>query len=52
MCSLGAHGKLSKRSIEWYDQAFNWPPNENPTEAELKQTVIGIREEGATSAGF
>jgi hypothetical protein len=37
---------VSERSIEWYDQAFNWLPNENPTEAELKQTVIRMREEG------
>jgi len=39
-------GNLSERSIEWYEQAFKWLPNENPTEAELKQTVIRMREEG------
>ena len=39
-------GNLSERSIEWYDQAFKCLPNENPTDAELKQTVIRMREEG------
>ncbi len=40
---------LSERSIEWYQQAFKWLPNDNPTDAELKQTVIRMREEGLSA---
>lgn len=39
-------GNVSERSIEWYKLAFKWLPNENPTEAELKQAVIRMREGG------
>jgi integrase/recombinase XerD len=39
-------GNVSERSIEWYDLAFKWLPNENPSDAELKQTVIRMRENG------
>src|ERR1700756_3431090 len=42
-------GNVSERSIEWYQQAFKWLPNENPTESELKQTVIRMREEGLSA---
>ena len=39
-------GNVSERSIEWYDQAFRWLPNDNPTEADLKHTIIRMREGG------
>lgn len=42
-------GNLSERSIEWYQQAFKWLPNENPTEAQLKQAVIRTRDEGLSA---
>ena len=42
-------GNVSERSIEWYELAFKWLPNENPTESELKQTVIRMREEGLSA---
>jgi site-specific recombinase XerC len=40
---------VSERSIEWYKLAFKWLPNENPSESELKQTVIRMREEGLSA---
>ena len=40
---------VSERTIEWYEQAFKWLPNENPTEAELKQAVITMREDGLSA---
>jgi integrase/recombinase XerD len=42
-------GNVSERSIEWYKLAFKWLPNENPTDIELKQTVIRMREEGLSA---
>ena len=35
-------GNVSERSIEWYQQAFKWLPNDNPTEAELKQALLSL----------
>ncbi len=32
-------GNVSERSIEWYDQAFRWLPNDNPTEADHHQNA-------------
>ena len=43
---------VSERTIEWYQQAFKWLPNENPTDPELKQTVIRMREEGLSARGI
>jgi integrase len=42
-------GNVSERTIEWYEQAFKWLPNENPTEAEVKHAVITMREEGLSA---
>ena len=40
---------LTGRSIEWYELAFKWLPNESPTDAELKHTVIEMREGGLSA---
>src|SRR5215472_11930831 len=37
---------VSARSIEWYGFAFKWLQSENPTQSDLKQTVIKMREHG------
>ena len=40
---------VSERSIEWYGFAFKWLQSENPTQADLKQSVIKMREHGLTA---
>jgi hypothetical protein len=40
---------VSERSIEWYGLAFKWLQTENPTQADLKQTVIKMREDGLSA---
>ena len=37
---------VSSRTIEWYRQSFKWLDNPNPTEADLKEFVIRMREGG------
>jgi hypothetical protein len=37
---------VSPRTIEWYKQAFTHLPSPNPTEDELKNYVIAMRERG------
>jgi integrase/recombinase XerD len=37
---------VSEHTLEWYTLALKWLPNANPTEAELKQMVIRMREKG------
>jgi hypothetical protein len=35
---------VSERTTEWYGLAFRWLPNPSPTEDDLKQTIIRMRE--------
>lgn len=35
---------VSERTAECYNQAFRWLPNENPTEQDLKQVVVAMRD--------
>jgi len=37
---------VSERTIEWYRQALRWLPNENPTDSDLKQVVVRMRDGG------
>jgi hypothetical protein len=37
---------VSPRTIEWYRNSLRWLPNESPTQAELNDAVIRMREKG------
>ncbi len=37
---------VSERSIEWYKQAFRWLPNQDPTDQDLNQVVVRMRDGG------
>ena len=37
---------VSERSIEWYKQAFRWLINEDPTDQDLNQVVVRMRDGG------
>lgn len=42
---------VSDHTLRWYRCALKWLPNENPTQAELKLTVIRMREAGLKATG-
>ena len=37
---------VSPNSITWYRQAFRWLPSEDPTDQDLKQVVVKMRDGG------
>jgi integrase/recombinase XerD len=37
---------VSARTIEWYEQSFKWLANPTPTDADLRDFVIRMREQG------
>lgn len=41
---------VSQRTIEWYRQSFKWLDNPNPTEADLKEFVIRMRQAGLAAS--
>jgi integrase/recombinase XerD len=42
---------VSPATVRWYTHAFKWLPSESPTQAELKQTVIRMKERGLKETG-
>src|SRR5271154_829513 len=42
---------VSPATIRWYTHAFKWLPNESPTDPELKDVVIRMRERGLKTTG-
>jgi integrase/recombinase XerD len=42
---------VSPATIRWYTHALKWLPCETPTDSELKQTVIRMRERGLKATG-
>jgi integrase/recombinase XerD len=41
---------VSPRTIEWYNESFKWLGNENPSEDDLTDLVVRMREKGLSSA--
>lgn len=42
---------VSAATIEWYKHSFKWLPNENPSEEELQDAVMRMREKGLKPTG-
>jgi integrase/recombinase XerD len=42
---------VSPATVQWYTQSFKWMPSESPTEDELKQMVMRMREKGLKATG-
>ena len=42
---------VSPATVSWYTHAFKWLPSESPTQAELKATVLRMREKGLKETG-
>jgi integrase/recombinase XerD len=42
---------ISPSTISWYSHTLKWLPGESPTQAELKETVLWMREKGLKAAG-
>jgi integrase/recombinase XerD len=42
---------VSPATIEWYKHSFKWLRTENPTEEELKEAVMRMREKGLKATG-
>jgi integrase/recombinase XerD len=42
---------VSPATASWYKHAFKWLPSESPTPAELKETVLRMREKGLKETG-
>ena len=42
---------VSPATIEWYKHSFKWLRTENPTEEELKDAVMRMREKGLKATG-
>ena len=42
---------VSDNTVRWYTHAFKWLPSESPTQDELKQTVMRMREKGLKETG-
>jgi integrase/recombinase XerD len=42
---------VSPRTLEWYQCAFKWLPTETPTQSDLTDTVIRMREKGLKPTG-
>lgn len=44
-------GNIAETSSEWYRTAFKWLPCELPSEQQLKEMVIRMREAGVSISG-
>src|SRR5690242_6945049 len=42
---------VSPCTVSWYTHAFKWLPSESPTQSELKDTVLRMRERGLKETG-
>jgi integrase/recombinase XerD len=42
---------VSASTISWYTHALNWLPSESPSQDELKETVLRMREKGLKATG-
>jgi integrase/recombinase XerD len=42
---------VSPRTLEWYENSFRWLPCEDPTQAQLNEVVIQMRERGRKATG-
>ena len=42
---------VSPRTLEWYECAFKWLPTETPTQSDLAEAVIKMRESGMKPSG-
>jgi hypothetical protein len=42
---------VSAASLTWYKHAFKWPPSQTPTQNELKNIVVQVREKGLKETG-
>jgi integrase/recombinase XerD len=42
---------VSPATISWYSHAFKWLPSESPTQHDLKDTVLRMREKGLKETG-
>jgi integrase/recombinase XerD len=42
---------VSESTLEWYTHAFKWLPSESPTQEELKDAVLRMREKGLKATG-
>jgi len=42
---------VSPRTVEWYETSFKWLPNPSPTQDQLNDTVIRMREKGLKATG-
>jgi integrase/recombinase XerD len=42
---------VSETTLEWYTHAFKWLPSESPTQEELKDAVLRMREKGLKATG-
>jgi integrase/recombinase XerD len=42
---------VSESTLEWYTHAFKWLPSESPTQDELKDAVLRMREKGLKATG-
>ena len=43
---------VSPRTIEWYENSFRWLPCPEPTQAQLNDAVIRMREKGLKRYGL
>jgi len=42
---------ISPSTVSWYNHALKWLPTESPTQAELKETALRMREKGLKATG-
>jgi integrase/recombinase XerD len=42
---------VTPATLEWYTNSFRWLPSESPTQAELKDAVVRMRERGLKATG-
>jgi integrase/recombinase XerD len=42
---------VSPATIEWYKHSFKWLPNESPSQEELREAVVRMREKGLEATG-
>ncbi len=43
---------VSPATVSWYTHALKWLPSETPSQAELKDTVLRMREKGLKETGY
>jgi integrase/recombinase XerD len=42
---------VSESTLEWYTHSFKWLPSESPSQEELKDAVLRMREKGLKATG-